>query len=107
MIDPQMFVLVNAENTRQIFAFGIDTGEEAVTFRRDPHTNKTEFGVHEDADSAYRLNCRMTAGSPSLKLIRFEFSEPLDEEFIDQVPPPAVLLNRALRVSPSPEPSEM
>jgi hypothetical protein len=90
MIDPQMFVLVDAENTRRIYAFGIDTGEEAVTFRRDPDSNRTDFGVHTDADSAYRLACRMTDGVPSLKLIRFEFSEPVGEEFIDDVPPPLV-----------------
>lgn len=105
MIDPQMFVLVNAENTRQIWAFGIDTGEEAVTFRKDPRTNQTDFGVHTDADSAYRLNARMTGGHPKLKLIRFDFSEPLGDEFVDDEPPADVLLNRLLRISPSPEPS--
>ncbi|HEX5405452.1 MAG TPA: hypothetical protein VFX16_24525 [Pseudonocardiaceae bacterium] len=94
MIDPQMFVLVNAENTRQIYAFGIDTGEEAVTFRREPETGKSEFGVHTDADAANRLANRMTAGEPGLKLIRFDFSEPLDDEFVDDVP---------LGVSRSPE----
>jgi hypothetical protein len=87
MIDPQMFMLVNAENTRQIYAFGIDTGEEAVTFRREPDTGRTDFGVHTDADAAYRLATRMTAGLPGLKLIRFDFSEPLGEEFIDDEPP--------------------
>jgi hypothetical protein len=101
MIDPQMFVLVNAENTRQIFAFGIDTGEEAVTFRREPATGRTEFGVHTDADAAYRLASRMMAGLPSLKLIRFDFSEPLDDEFIDDVPPPP--FPEPASLSPSPE----
>jgi hypothetical protein len=85
MIDPQLFVLVDAENTRRIYAFGIDTGEEAVTFRRDPDTTRTEFGVHNDADSACRLANRMTGGLPGLKLIRFEFSEPLDDEYVDEV----------------------
>jgi hypothetical protein len=102
MIDPQMFVLVNAEDTRQIYAFGIDTGEEAVTFRREPDTGRTEFGVHTDADSAYRLANRMMAGLPGLKLIRFDFSEPLGDEFIDDVPPP-VLSPEPASVSPSPE----
>jgi hypothetical protein len=99
MIDPQMFVLVNAENTRQIYAFGIDTGEEAVTFRREPSTGRTEFGIHTDADSAYRLANRAMGGLAALKLIRFEFSEPLDDEYVDDVPPPVV---RAPSVSPSP-----
>lgn len=83
-----MFVLVNADDPRQIFAFGIDTGEEAITFRRDPSTDRTDFGVHEDADAAYRLNCRITRGHLKLKLVRFEFSEPVDDEFVDDVPPP-------------------
>lgn len=100
MIDPQMFVLVNARNTRQIYAFGIDTGEEAVTFRRNPHTNRTEFGVHEDADSAYRLNARMVGPDPGLKLIRFDFSEPVDDEFVDDEPPPEVDLERVSSTPP-------
>jgi hypothetical protein len=95
-----MFVLVNAANTRQIYAFGIDTGEEAVTFRREPDTGRTEFGVHNDADSAYRLANRMVGDAPGLKLIRFEFSEPLDDEFVDDVPPPVLA---PASVSPLPE----
>ncbi len=87
MIDPQMFVLVNAADERQIFAFGIDTGEEAITFRRDPATDRTDFGVHTDADAAYRLNSRITRGHLDLKLVRFEFSDPVDDEFVDDEPP--------------------
>jgi hypothetical protein len=95
VIDPQMFVLVNAADERQIFAFGIDTGEEAITFRRDPVTERTEFGVHTDADSAFRLNSRITRGHFDLKLVRFEFSEPVDDEFVDELP--------TAELSPAPE----
>jgi hypothetical protein len=87
MLDPQMFALVDAEDDRHIFAYGVDTGEEAFTFRRDPVTNRADFGVSEDADAAYRLAARMTKGIARVKLVRYEFSAPLADEFVDDEPP--------------------
>lgn len=90
MLEPQMFALVDAEDSRRVYAYGIDTGEEAFTFRRDPETNRADFGVSDDADAAWRLAARMTRGITTIKLVRFDFSEPLADEFQDDEPPAPV-----------------
>jgi hypothetical protein len=91
MFQPQMFALVDAEDTRRVYAYGIDTGEEAFTFRRDPETNRADFGVSDDADAAWRLARRRTKGIATIKLIRYDFSERLADEFNDDEPPAPVV----------------
>jgi hypothetical protein len=114
MIDPQLFVLVNEENTRQIFAFGIDTGEEVVTFRRDGD-NKAIFGVHTSVDTALRLNNRMIGDGPALKVTRFDCLEQWEDEEVEYWQQKLRIARKADdaaadadgtgQVRPSPEPS--
>jgi hypothetical protein len=103
MLEPQMFALVDADDARRVYAYGIDTGEEAFTFRRDPETNRADFGVSDDADAAWRLARRMTKGIATIKLVRYEFGEPLAPEYEDDEPPaPVNYPAEPPSVSPSP-----
>lgn len=52
---PRIFNLVNPENKLEIFAIGIDMGDEAVTYREG-----NRFGVHSSAGGALRLFSRIT-----------------------------------------------
>jgi hypothetical protein len=58
---PRLFVLVDAGNENAIYAVGVDLGDEAVTFRRDPQSSRSQFGRHESPQSAHaifnRLHC--------------------------------------------------
>jgi len=51
------FALVNPDDRRMIFAFGMDidlpSGREAITFRREASGHST-FGVHGSAEAAHR-----------------------------------------------------
>lgn len=71
-MEPQMFALVDADDELSIYALGIDTGEEAFTFRRDPDTNKHHFSLHTDATAAAAFANRMTGDLVDLKLVRYE-----------------------------------
>lgn len=55
-MDATLFWLSNAENEDEIFAYGIELSDddviEAVTFRRDPRTQRTTFGTHDSAEAA-------------------------------------------------------
>jgi hypothetical protein len=42
-----------------ILVWGIDFADEAVTYRRDPDTRRTNFGVHQSAESALSLQRRL------------------------------------------------
>ena len=60
------FFLVSAEERSLIFAVGYEfvrdgDVEEAVTFRRQPGSDQTMFGVHASAESACR---RLSAVTP-------------------------------------------
>lgn len=54
----RLFTLVNAENADDVFAWGMEittpTEQEAVTYCRNPHTSRTVFGLHRNAESALR-----------------------------------------------------
>lgn len=45
-----------------ILVFGIDLEDEAVTYRRDPKTRKTLFGVHDSADRVLTFHRRQFPG---------------------------------------------
>ncbi|GAB3435175.1 hypothetical protein [Actinophytocola sediminis] len=51
------FVLVNAENPDQVFAYGLDidlpSGRDVITFRRDAD-GRSMFGVHQSVETAHR-----------------------------------------------------
>jgi hypothetical protein len=59
----QLFCLTNADNSDEIFAYGIEISEdeiiEAVTYHRDPDTHRIVFGLHRSADSALARYGRM------------------------------------------------
>lgn len=59
----QLFFLTSADDDTQIIAWGMEiTGPEeteAITFRRDPHTRETQFGVHDSAEAALKRYQRM------------------------------------------------
>ena len=51
------FTLVSSEDHSKVFAYGLEirTGtkvDEAVTYRRDPQSGHTMFGVHTSAEAA-------------------------------------------------------
>lgn len=52
----ELFTLVSAEDRSRVFAYGIsitgDSGDEAVTYRREPDSGQTLFGVHSCAEAA-------------------------------------------------------
>ena len=52
---PRIFNLVNPENKLEVFAVGMDLGDEAVTYRQG-----NRFGVHRSVDSAYALFSKIT-----------------------------------------------
>jgi hypothetical protein len=62
-----MFALVDPEG---VYCLGIDTGEEAVTFRRDPNTRRTYFSISSNADAAFHLHTS-AADDAELKLVRY------------------------------------
>lgn len=60
MLDPRLFTLVSTEDDSLIYAVGIDLGDEAVTYRRDPVTGNTVFHLHASAEGAHRVLNRVT-----------------------------------------------
>lgn len=50
--------MVSAENEADVFAWGMEITtpreQEAVTYCRNPVTNQTVFGLHQNAESALR-----------------------------------------------------
>lgn len=52
---PRVFNLVNPEDKYEVFAIGIDLGDEAVTYREG-----NRFGVHNSAEGALRLFSKIT-----------------------------------------------
>jgi hypothetical protein len=58
-MDAKLFTLVKAGDATQIFAWGMeissDTGTEAVVYRHDPDTGRSNTGVHGSAESALRI----------------------------------------------------
>jgi putative NIF3 family GTP cyclohydrolase 1 type 2 len=74
-----MFAIVPADDDMAVFSYGIDTGEEAFTFRRDPESGRTLFSVHENADRALRLANRIVGDLAELQLMRYPITEPLAE----------------------------
>lgn len=55
-MESALFALVSTEDESRIFAFGISiidrSKTEAVTYRRDPSSGQTMFGVHASAEAA-------------------------------------------------------
>lgn len=52
---PRAFSLVNPADKREVFAVGIDLGDEAVTYRE-----RNQFGLHTSARSALALFSKIT-----------------------------------------------
>lgn len=50
---PRLFLLVNPENHEQIFAVGVDMGDEAITYRRDQE-DRPQFGLYGSRARAHR-----------------------------------------------------
>lgn len=71
-MEPQLFALVNADDHDAIYCYGVDTGEEAFTFRRDPDTRKTLTGIWSSMDSAFSRTSRMVGEYASLELLVYE-----------------------------------
>jgi hypothetical protein len=82
-MQPQMFAIVPANDDSSVFSYGIDTGEEAFTFRRDPKSGRTLFSVHDTADRALTLANRITRGLTEMQLLRYPITAPLDDDLAD------------------------
>ncbi|HEX3778987.1 MAG TPA: hypothetical protein VHX38_04930 [Pseudonocardiaceae bacterium] len=76
-MEAQMFAIVLADDDTKVFSYGIDTGEDAVTFRRDPSSGRTIFSVHDDAYRALSLAERLCGGAAELQLLRYPSITPL------------------------------
>ncbi|MGH7870229.1 MAG: hypothetical protein ACREP9_21950 [Candidatus Dormibacteraceae bacterium] len=71
-MQPRMFALVDAKNELNVYAYGIDTGEEAFTFRREPSDRRTYFSVADNVEAAFELANRITGRLVTLRLIRYD-----------------------------------
>lgn len=65
---PQAFSLVNPDNKHEIFAVGLELGDEAVTYR-----DGNQFGTHSSAFSALLLYSKITE-------LRLVWTEDWDDE---------------------------
>ncbi|WP_116050075.1 hypothetical protein [Amycolatopsis palatopharyngis] len=74
---PRLFTLVNPENDQDVFAVGIDMGDEAITYRP-----RDQFGVHESAKAALRLYSVITE-------VRLEWDDGWDDQLTSSLPPGA------------------
>lgn len=71
-MEPQLFAVVSAADHDQVVCLGIETGDGAMTFRRDPNTQRSEFGSWQSMNSAYAFASKAMAKYGELDLIVFE-----------------------------------
>lgn len=71
-MDPQLFALVDADNHDAIYCFGIDTGDGAITFRRDPDSGHTTFGTSTSMYTAFTRANHMMRKYAELTLVVYE-----------------------------------
>lgn len=58
-MEPQLFAVVDANDHDIVYCLGVDTGEGAFTFRRDPTTNQSIFGSSSSMYSAFTRASQM------------------------------------------------
>lgn len=70
-MEPQMFALVVADDPRAIFCLGVDTGEEAVTFREGGRPFCSSTSMY----SAFKLAMRLVGNEVRLALVIYKSEE--------------------------------
>lgn len=71
-MEPQLFAVVDAEDHDIVYCLGVDTGDGAFTFRRDPVSNNTVFGSSNSMYSAFSLASRMVRNYGRLELLIYD-----------------------------------
>lgn len=71
-MDLQLFALVDADNHDAIYCLGIDTGEGAITFRRDPDSGRAIFGTSTSMYTAFTRANHMMRQHAQLTLVIYE-----------------------------------
>lgn len=74
-MEPQLFAIVDTNDPDAIYCLGIDTGEEAVTFRQDPLSGSKSFRVSRSMYSALAVVNRMTKGYARFDLVTYKTEE--------------------------------
>lgn len=68
-----------------ILVWGIDLEDEAVTYRRDPTTRKTQFGVHESAERVLAFQRRFLPEVPLTLVWEDDWDELEGEAVVSRV----------------------
>lgn len=71
-MEPQLFAVVDANDHDIVYCLGVDTGEGAFTFRRDPTTNQSIFGSSNSMYSAFTRASQMVRNYGRFDLVIYD-----------------------------------
>lgn len=72
LTEPKLFALVAADDHDSIYCVGVDTGDGAFTFRRDPFTRQSETGVWRSMTTAFARSSEAVKAYGGLALVIYE-----------------------------------
>lgn len=72
LAEPKLFALVDADDHDAVYCVGVDTGDGAVTYRRDPVTRKSETAVWRSMNTAFVRSSEALKAYGRLELVVYE-----------------------------------